>query len=153
MQVKILAGSRISDDLSQSYGYEHVARYSIPGTFIAVVCKDAFEKGDVLDVEPLAGQPYLVAEKTEPEDSEVPFLVPLSTNVPLSRDAEYEFEITKGSEIVMTRRSEHPKSPLVSYLLMTVSRAPQYKVRGKEIDSQTEILWSVDVSRELEEWG
>ena len=151
--VRVLAESKISDDLSQSYGYENVARYSIPGTFISVVCKESFEKGDVLDVEPLEGQPYLVAEKIDEEASGVPFLVPLSTNVPLHQDSEYEFEATQGSDLVIVRRSEHPKSPLVSYLLMVASRGPLFKVKGRETETKTEILWSVDVGKELDIYG
>ena len=151
MLVRVLAPSKISEDLSQSYGYEHVARYSIPGSFISVVSKDSFDKGDVLEVEPIEGSPFLVAEKFE--ESGVGFLVPLSTNVPLRRDSEYEFEITEGSDIVLIRRSEHPKSPLVSYLLMTCSRGPTFKVKGKEVNTGHEILWQVDINRELEEYG
>ena len=156
MLMRILTDSELSESMEDSYGLDYVARYTIPGNCITVASKDPFKKGDVMDLDVVDGLPILMGSVLSPESAPkhgVGFLVPLSTNIPLSADAEYEFEASKGVDILLCRRSIHKRSPLVSYLMMTKAIGPDYRVRGIETNTGDEIVWFVSLIREHEIYG
>ena len=156
MLMRILANSEISESLEESYGLDYVAKYSIPGNSIAVASRDPFKKGDVLDLEVVHGHPILMgglAHEADTDRTGIGFLVPLSTNIPLHIDSDYKFEVSRGVDLLLAERSVHKKSPLVSYLLAIRSIGPDFKIRGIDETTGSEIAWFVSLVDELERYG
>ena len=153
MLARILSNSVESESLDESYGMDYISTYTTSSSRVSIVSRDPFVRGDCLELEQVSNSPLFIGEKMEVPPETVGFLVPIITNVPLHPDVEYDFNASKGSDIVLVDRSVHQTTPLASYIILVRSKSEEFQVRGKDKTFGDEIIWYVDLSKELEKYS
>ena len=153
MLVRVLSNSVESESLDESYGMDYISTYTTSSSKVSIVSKDPFTRGDCLELEQVSDSPLFIGEKVKVPMETVGFLIPIFTNVPLHPDVDYEFNASKGSDIILVDRSVHKTTPLASYIVLARSRTEEFQVRGRDKTFGDEIIWYIDLSKELEKYS
>ena len=151
--VYTLQASVCEDSIVKSYGKPYVFRYWSLNKNIMLVSDYPFKRGDLVEFEETNNEAVFLLNKvdeskiSQEEKRTSGLLLPLSTDVPLSRDVNYTFEVIGGDvEILKVIKCDNAES--VSYIVLVSNRSDKSKIRGKDSTYGDEFEWFIDNTRD-----
>ena len=148
----------MSSDLESAYGKPYCATYWNSNSKLSLVSDHPFKRGDVMELESTNREDVFMLNKVSLETADkyelesMSVLLPISTDVPLSNEAEYSFEVAQGEVEILTEvRGMAAAGEFATYLLLTSVKSPKSKVVGTDKVYGDQFEWTIFLEDEFKD--
>lgn len=139
------------DNLDNSFGLPYAYKYWTLDDKIMFVGYDPWSRGDLMEIDETTDPCILMLQHVKKTDDSmrerIGLILPVSTNVPLSPEVDYQFEHRPGTMQILARQRVGVSS--VSYSLALLVFAERCVLRGRDKTHGDEIEWKINLGNEF----
>ena len=140
MLVKVRYASKLSEDISKTFGRDYYYDFWNMKERVSLVSDKPFSRNSVARIEQTSQDNIWSLEiqdetsvKACLEDGEkLGTLVLASSGIPLSEEVDYSYVIKEGDAKILYQKKTEPKGSVCGYLLMVVTNSPIVRIEGTD---------------------